>query len=178
MIRKAAAVLLVSSACAFAHAAQVYKWVDEQGHVHYGNAVPKPHQKSAQPVDTTVPVPSDAERRDAAALAEREKAAAENLRRERERARLQEASKAAPAGKAAPAPAVKAAPAPVPSTAPAPAPSSPTTALSDKKRQCEEEFKRFRQSQDCFAPYRTATGGIRAEAFKHCVEVKMPAFCE
>ena len=177
MIRKAAAVLLVFSACALAHAAQVYKWVDEQGQVHYGNAVPKPHQKSAQPVDTTVPVPTDAERRDAAALAEREKAAAESLRRERERVRVQEAAKAAPV-KAAPAPAVKAAPAPALKTAPAPAPSSPTTALSDRKRQCEEELKRFRQSQDCFAPYRTANGGIRAEAFKHCVEVKMPPFCE
>ena len=162
MVRKAAAVLLVCSGCAIGYAAEVYKWVDEHGQVHYGNAVPKAHQKAARPVDTAVPAPTDAERRDAAALAEREQAAAESLRRDREKARAKEAPKAVPAVKAPP----------------APSPASPTTALSDKKRQCEEELKRFRQSQDCFAPYRTANGGIKAEAFKHCVEVKMPPFCQ
>jgi hypothetical protein len=171
MMRKAAAVLLMCSGCAVASAAQVYKWVDEHGQVHYGNAVPKAHQKGAQPVDTAAPVPTHAERREAAELAEREKAAAESLRRDRERARVKAAPKAAPAAVTAPGPKAASAPAAI-------SPSSPTTALSDKRRQCEDEMKRFRQSQDCFAPYRTANGGIRAEAFKHCTEVKMPTFCE
>ncbi len=42
---------------------------------------------------------------------------------------------------------------------------------------CEEEWKRYRESQKCFAPYAKDGGGVRGDAFEHCTEVSQPAFC-
>lgn len=42
---------------------------------------------------------------------------------------------------------------------------------------CEDKWMQYMKSQECFAPYRNANGSIKAEAFKHCVEVKYPADC-
>ena len=43
-----------------------------------------------------------------------------------------------------------------------------------KDLSCEARKRRYRESQECFAPYRTATGGIKRGAFQHCVELKQP----
>lgn len=47
----------------------------------------------------------------------------------------------------------------------------------DTKDKCQEEWRKYQESQACFAPYRLANGGIKAEAFQHCVELKQPEFC-
>ncbi len=52
------------------------------------------------------------------------------------------------------------------------------TGINDKKKKCQEEWRVYRESQACFARYRTVNGGVRPEAFRHCVEVKQPEFCE
>ena len=33
---------------------------------------------------------------------------------------------------------------------------------------CAELLRRYRESQECFAPYRMANGGLRPEAFQLC----------
>lgn len=38
----------------------------------------------------------------------------------------------------------------------------------------EEKMRKYRASQECFAPYRNATGGIKAEAFQHCTDIPEP----
>lgn len=48
---------------------------------------------------------------------------------------------------------------------------------ADKNITCEEQWRRYRESLACFAPYRLVNGAIRAEAFKKCAEVKQPALC-
>jgi hypothetical protein len=50
--------------------------------------------------------------------------------------------------------------------------------IRDRKKKCQEDWKRYRASQRCFARYRLANGGVRAEAFQHCKEVKQPDLCE
>ena len=45
------------------------------------------------------------------------------------------------------------------------------------RRACEEQKKRFMESQACFAKFRLANGGLRPEAFQHCTEVKQPRGC-
>jgi hypothetical protein len=49
---------------------------------------------------------------------------------------------------------------------------------AEKKARCEKEWKKYRESEACFAPYRLANGGIKAEAFKHCTEIKQPKLCD
>ena len=53
-----------------------------------------------------------------------------------------------------------------------------TMDAGNSKSRCEEQWKRYRASQECFAPYRLADGGLKAEAFKHCTAIKQPDFCE
>ena len=45
-----------------------------------------------------------------------------------------------------------------------------------KAKQCEADTKRYKESEACFAPYRSNAGSINPEAFQHCVEVKEPTF--
>ncbi len=59
-----------------------------------------------------------------------------------------------------------------------PAAEPDTAQAGDKKKECEKKWRRYRESQACFARYRLVDGGVKAEAFKHCAEVKQPEFCE
>jgi len=58
----------------------------------------------------------------------------------------------------------------------------PSTSAGTKRAKpsaCEEEWKRFHESAACFSRYRNANGSVKAEAYKHCVEVKQPlSLCE
>ncbi|HEY2926593.1 DUF4124 domain-containing protein [Piscinibacter sp.] len=40
---------------------------------------------------------------------------------------------------------------------------------------CAARLRRYRESQECFAPYRTVTGAIKAEAYQRCVELPDPS---
>lgn len=50
--------------------------------------------------------------------------------------------------------------------------------MGEKRMRCREKWREYRESQACFAPYRLANGGVKAEAFKYCKEVKQPELCE
>ena len=152
--------------CAAAHGGDVYRWVDDSGRVQYGDSVPGTQKRKAKAVDTANATLTDTQRREAEARLPQEKALTETYLRKRENAKA--ANEAKPIAALAPKPG-----APLPIAAPSP----PTSWLSDKKRACEAEWRRFEESHACFAPFRLANGGIKAEAFQHCTEVKMPLPC-
>lgn len=69
------------------------------------------------------------------------------------------------------------------SPAPAPAPAQQQTdtaqpsqkdAASDKKSKCEEAWKKYKESQECFAQY-TVRGKVMEEAFEHCTALSEPS---
>src|SRR5689334_2465300 len=66
-------------ACAAAHGGDVYRWVDGNGQVHYGDSVPDSQKRKATPIDTSSAAPTDSQRRDAEARVAREKAIADTL---------------------------------------------------------------------------------------------------
>ena len=84
-------------------AADIFRWIDENGVVHYGDSVPERYRRAA----TTIHRP--------------------------------------------------------------PGPTDEQRALT-----CEEQKRRYEASQLCFHPFRNATGGIKAEAFQYCEDVKEP----
>ena len=43
------------------------------------------------------------------------------------------------------------------------------TETSDKKNKCKEKWRMYRESQACFAQYRTVNGGVRPEALSHAL---------
>lgn len=127
--------------------AEIFKWVDENGQTHYGASVPDKYKKSAKKFDRQVTEPTEAQRQEAEARHAKDKAAAESTATSKEK----------------------------PDQPPAKSPSGPAVAgTDDKDTSCEAQKSRYEQSMRCFAPYMTATGGIKAEAFQHCTEVKQP----
>jgi hypothetical protein len=141
---------------AVAYCGDIYKWVDADGKVHYGNAIPKSHKDDAMKVDVYVPVVTDKQRQEAEARAAKDK---ESLK-----------------------------PKPIPMPGPSPV-SNPVASSSvqasksgnpytDKKLRCEEEWRKYRESLDCVAPYMNGAGALRAEAYDHCVMLKQPELCD
>lgn len=56
-------------------------------------------------------------------------------------------------------------------------PVSAAQTANKKELPCETALRLYQESEACFAPYRNATGGLKAEAFQHCTEVKQPPPC-
>ena len=140
--------LLVFGSMSFGtYGADIFKWVDEKGRIHYGESVPDQYKRGATKIDREESEPTDAQRQEAAARAAKDKARAESL----------ETRKATPNKPHSDSP-------PLPAAA----------GTDNKESRCEAEKRKYMESQACFAPYRTATGGVEAEAFQHCVEVKEP----
>ena len=51
------------------------------------------------------------------------------------------------------------------------------TSPTEEQAACQARLREYRQSIECFAPYRTVKGGVRPEAFQHCKEVPQPRGC-
>jgi hypothetical protein len=129
--------LILALASSPISAAEIFKWKDENGIVHYGYSVPERYRNTATRVHT-LPGPTDAQRREAE----------DRWAQDRARTKPQQAA--------------------------ATGPSQSSSGLPRSAESCEEQKRRYEASQLCFHPYRNATGGIKAEAFQHCVEVKEP----
>jgi hypothetical protein len=140
-----AALLVVCTA----HAADIYRWVDENGRTQVSDQVPEKYRASAKRLGDSRQHELTAEqRREADVRAAREKSRAE------EEAQAKAHAEAQAAATASAALATRAA-----SAAGKPEPGEASV--------CNDLRRRYQQSQDCFEPYRTATG-IRAEAFDVC----------
>lgn len=131
----------------------VYRWTDVQGRTHYGDQVPDRYRAKAVKVDAPVnvaPGPSS----DARA---REPKPAAPLDRSRAGTPVPAAGDSTGAPRAI-------------GIGPDSASERPSQATD-----CASRRARYLDSLACFAPYRTALGGIKPEAFEHCVEVADPS---
>ena len=162
LISRFAGMLMTLAAMAIAwsaHAAEIYRWVDKQGKTHFGDAVPSEYKDVAKPVANKATAPS----------AQEQGRALERAAQEKEQARADSVPKPAPTA-AASAPSTTAAPVPAAQKRP---PSAP-----DAGTDCESWRRLYRESLDCFGPYRTARGATKAEAFDRCTAVaEQPARC-
>jgi hypothetical protein len=132
-------------ACCCLAQAQVSKWVDEKGVVHYGESVPEKFKSSAKVVPLRSDAPNAADARQA------------QSRLEGYRATLKPGNK----------------------TAETTASSQIAASTPDRPHEpsCDERWQQYRESLECFGPYRTANGAIKAEAFDHCPDIKEPTLC-
>jgi hypothetical protein len=146
--------LLLVAACLIPlspYAADIYRWVDESGRTQFGDTVPEKYKASARKL-ANPPEPTAQQRSEGADRAAKDKSAA-----------ARSGDKAAP-GKAA---LDKAAGAQPGKAAPVQARASP--------EECATQQRLYRESQECFAPYRQANGSVKAEAFKSCTVVADPS---
>jgi hypothetical protein len=127
-----------------AAAADIYRWVDEDGKVHISDVVPEKYRASAKRIDTG---PSEVSPENRAAAEARAAA-------DRERAK---ASAAAAQQRAIQHPDPIAAPKPPPET------------------DCERAHRLYKESIDCFAPFVTTQGSVKAEAFNFCTSLPDPS---
>lgn len=135
-----------------ATATEIYRWVDEQGKTHFSDIVPEKYKDRAKPVQAKTNEPSPEERSRAIERAG-------NVMAGTGAASTAPTAKEASTAKSA-APATKAAKRP---------PRAPT-----EETDCETWRRLYRESLDCFAPYRTTRGTTKAEAFDHCTPVVEP----
>lgn len=133
-------------------AAELYRWVDQNGQVHYGDKAPDAKKTQAKAVDLTNSRRTEAQLKEAELRADREK---EMARKSHAR---QESTANAPA--AMPAATQSAAPLPAVATTP-----------------CEVAWQKYRESQVCFAKFVQVNASVKAEAYKVCTEMKEPARC-
>jgi hypothetical protein len=147
MVHRVVFLLVFASMSVGTFGADIFKWVDEKGRIHYGTSVPARYKAAATKIDREKSEPTDAQRQEAAARAAKDKAKAESIV-------TPEAKSNKPRSDSPPLPAA--------------------AGTNEKESRCAAEMGKYMESQACFAPYRTATGGIKDEAFQHCVEVKEP----
>ena len=143
-----ARVATVAAALAFAGgvlAAEVWKWTDAQGVVHYGAAPPDDARIKASRVDLGDTSVTDSDRRAAEWRLAKDKTEADRAGAEDAASRPAHAKRAKAAA---------------------------STASSSSS--CEEAWRRFNASYACFDPYRYGRGLIRPEAYQHCTEVPEP----
>lgn len=131
---------------AWAHASDIYRWVDEKGKTHVADTVPPQYQKRAEKVDTRASEVSERQRAEANSRANRQKSA------------------------------VGGTPYTPPSAGViTPGTGKPgASGLDDARAKCQERHRAYAESQSCFGRYTTAFG-IRAEAYQHCTEIPDPS---
>lgn len=53
--------------------------------------------------------------------------------------------------------------------------SAPPEPQAQAESDCERAHRLYKESQECFMPYRNANGSIRSEAFQRCAQVPDPS---
>lgn len=131
-------------------AADIYRWVDEQGRTHLSDVVPERYRDSAIRTDARSQEVTPEQRREA-----EERAARDRLH----------ATPPAPAVSVPPT-----SPAAAPLATPAPPVKRPVERVT-ASTSCTTWWRLYRESQECFGPFRTVGGGIKPEVFDHCNEI-------
>lgn len=126
------------------YGADIYRWVDENGQVHFSDTVPQQYKESVTTIDSRQYELSPEQRKEAEARAAREK------ERFVETTTKQKAAEATASTKSNP----KA------STAAA----KPPAAATD----CATLFRRFQESSECYAPFFNANGSMKENAYETC----------
>jgi Domain of unknown function (DUF4124) len=147
--------LLVGSALLFALSAEavvIYRWVDENGRTHVSDVVPEKYRKSAIRIDSSQSEVSPGQRQQAERAAARDKGLAEEAAK-----RPQSTQAIQPSTSASQPTAAK----------------RPAQGVTDST-DCETWLGLYRQSMECFAPFRTTKGATKAEAFEKCNPIPSP----
>lgn len=144
-------VLLVMSA-----SAEMYKWVDDKGKVHFGDSVPVKYQQKADTLNT-FKGPTDQQKSEAQQAAARTKALAHEYQYRSAEKQAVETMQRAQEAEA----------------------SGEKKQASSKtgKKGCAQKLKRFHDSSSCFNNYRNANGSLKAAAYKKCKNVSRPDEC-
>lgn len=142
--------LLLATLPLTAAAGNIYRWVDDDGMVHYGDTVPDKYK------DTATRKP---ELKDEHPVIDVRGNETEQNARTRAREILEDK------------------PLQPPAAAPAAEPTEAATAASQDPS-CIQLWAEYNASQACFSTYRNANGSIRAEAYEHCKAVPEPPRCE
>lgn len=148
-------VLLVGSALLLAlsaEAAVIYRWVDENGRTHVSDVVPERYRKSAIRIDSSRSEVSPEQRQQAERAAAKERALAEETAKRRQG--TQAIRPAASASR--------------PATA-----KRPAQGVTDST-DCETWLALYRESMECFGPFRTTKGATKVEAFEKCNPIPSP----
>ncbi|BES72347.1 hypothetical protein RE428_33650 [Marinobacter nanhaiticus D15-8W] len=146
--------------------AELYKWIDEKGVVHFSDSVPEEYRASVEQVQVDTSQPSAEERQEAKAIVERAERAADDVRR----LRLETEESHAPeslaerkgGGKTQEPPVI------------APKPGQARLTRAERMAIYRAKMEEYRKSQDCFAKYQTLGGGTRGYAFNECKSVPQP----
>jgi len=135
-----------------AQAAVIYRWVDEDGRTHVSDVVPEKYRKSATRIDSSRSEIPTEQRKQAEQAAAKNKALAEEAASRRQRTQAIQ-----------------------PSTAPSQpsAAKRPARGVTDAT-DCETWRSLYRESMECFAPFRTTNGATKAEAFEKCNPIPSP----
>ncbi|MFT7338511.1 MAG: hypothetical protein ACI92B_001841 [Marinobacter maritimus] len=149
--------------------AEVFKWVDEAGNVHFGDSLPEKYRQTGKTLDVPVHEPSVADRQKAEAVAESIRQAAELARERRleEDERLEGDSEKTDQKMASNSVADQAPPNQL-------QPGQARLTRKQRMENYEAEMARYRESQRCFAPYQMKGGGTRGYAFNKCQSVERP----
>jgi hypothetical protein len=146
---------LVGSVLLFGLSAQavvIYRWVDENGRTHVSDVVPEKYRQSATRIDSARSEVSPEQRQQAERSAAKNKALAEEAALRRQSMQTVQ-----------------------PSTAPSQPSTSkrPSRGVTDST-DCETWRSLYRESMECFAPFRTNNGSTKAEAFEKCNPIPSP----
>lgn len=126
--------------------ADIYKWVDEHGTNHYGEAVPERYQAQQKRLELDH-ASSEVDRDDAIRRHRQARDALRSFETKRARdAKAERAKKRHPK----------------------------TNAQHPNETACQKEWRLYLKAKACFRRYRSATGRIRAEAYQHCTDMAEP----
>lgn len=153
-MNKAFLALALLSAAGFCGATDMYRWKDEAGHTHVAESVPERYKQAATRIDSRQFEVSSSDRAGALARSAKERELAAAMAAERERAEAAAAS--------------------MPVQGPAVTQPDMMPGLTQTERECERLWRRYFESQACFAPYQRREVGPRAEAYSHCESVQAP----
>ena len=128
---------------------QSYKWVDENGKVHFGDTVPLRYQQQAEAL-ASQPAPTAQQKAEAIDAASRTKALAEEYEYTKQELQARKKQRAGDAEQ---------------------------KQQEKNNKSCEAKLKRFHESSACFNRYRNANGSLKAEAYELCKEVPRPDEC-
>jgi hypothetical protein len=143
---------IIPAGAVASHGTVIYRWVDENGRTHVSDAVPERYKKSATRIDSGQYDVSPERRKQAQEQAAREKALVDDAARRREDAPLPASAPAASMPKGS---------------------KRPAQGVTDST-DCETWRRLYRDSLECFGPYRTAKGATKAEAFEKSADIPDP----
>lgn len=154
MLNKTTAMLSALLITTVAYGGDIYKWKDKDGKTHFGDSPIQAKMQNSEKVKLTGTNISATQRREAEELAARNKV----LAADKPIAPSDAVSDAASAVSDASTPT-----------------SQPISPSQKKKKECQEAWGRYKESQECFGQYALANGGVNGLAFQHCTVVRQPA---